>query len=270
MRLLEICLALNGTVFLLSFARGYAEEGKHPAATQTLENVSLAGLLTKSDLIMLGSPANPRTTGGDLHVTEIAVVRIIASTWSVEDTLRHLHHDKDGGRRVFCVQHAQASFASPRVALSAGGEFLLFLKQAELKGEDATQVAVTPAFCFRVVGAQKGAILLSDPKKLEGYAAMQRHAQQLRERLKQQGAPDATIPDHPYTLQDDYLKRNFGTADRSALIAATEDFAWVLSHETYGRTVLERLAQGEQVIYSSTARDLLRLPKLKKFHCLGL
>jgi hypothetical protein len=106
-----------------------------------------------------------------------------------------------------------------------------------------------------------GAILLSDPKKLKDYNAFIDHVRRI-------GLDPSK--DYPYAGHDVLLRNSFGTTDRATLLAATQKFAWILSEDSLGRQVLESLAQNDQPIYSSTAKELLHLPKLKRFRCLGM
>ena len=262
-------LVLTSLLFGAIVAAGQPERRERPRAPAG-RAMSLAHLMANSDLIILGNaPALPVTKAG-YDVTEIQLSRFIASVWSYQETRTHMVVDKAGADRVLLVQRLPYTNRNPQVALLPGGRFLLWLKRVELSREGGAKMGPGASACYEVVGEEHGAILVSDPRKLRDYEALVAHAQRLRDRLKREGAADVWIPDHPFAFPGDLLKRSLGTADRSLLLRATERLAWALSQETLGREVLKTLAENDQPIYSSTARQLLELPRLKRFRCLGL
>jgi hypothetical protein len=216
---------------------------------------SLPYVLTDCDLIVLGSLAGlgvPRTVGSHL-VSEIDVVRLVASASTLQDTERTVARDKDGTLRVLVAEKSAFSLQHPRLPLFLGATYLLFLKRADI-GAGGAPNAPPSQPCFYVLAGAKGTILVSDPKEI-------RHYDRIMEHIKSLGVEMLSL----FAQQDELLQRSCGTKDARAVLAAVETLAWAMADETLGRLVLEKLAQSDQPLYATPAKELLRLPSVKRF-----
>lgn len=246
-------------VICLVFIQGGSVIADKKIGDTWTKKVSLADLMIDSDIIIVGTVTEVSRSEGNYYITAIEVRKIIASVWSHEETQKCMVRENEYHNKVYMVKKLPFSDGDVMAPiLLRGGEFLLWLKRFEISQEEASKVGIESFASYSTVAGWKGAILLSDSHKLTDYAL-----------IKKMKGNDF----EPYADQKELLKNSFDIMDPAMLLIATEKFAAALMDDASTEELLEQIEANKELIYSSTADQLLKVikaRKLRKFRFLGI